>query len=59
MKVAVITIIISAFGRDTKELVLGLEDLKVRERVEIIQTTALLRSARILRRVLEILGDLP
>ena len=30
-----------------------LEDLEIRARVEIIQTTALLRSARILRRVLD------
>ena len=35
-------------------MVEGLEDLEIRERVETIQTTALLRSARILRRVLEI-----
>ena len=34
-------------------LVLGQEDLEIRGRVETIQTTALLRSARILRRVLD------
>ena len=36
----------------------GLEDLEVGGRVETIQTTALLRTARILRRVLETWGDL-
>ena len=37
----------------TKGLIKGLEDLKIKGRVETIQTTALSRSARILRRVLE------
>ena len=41
------------FGRVTKELLKGLEDLEVDGRVEIIQMTALMRTARILRRVLE------
>ncbi len=50
--------IIGAFGIVTKGLVLGLDDLEIRGRVETIQTTALLRSARILRRVLEICGYL-
>ena len=50
MKVTMIPIVIGAFGTVTKELVQGLEDLEIRERVDIIQTTALLRSARILRR---------
>ena len=36
----------------------GLEDLEIRGRMETIQTTALLRSARILRRVLETGEDL-
>ena len=36
----------------------GLEDLEIKWRVETIQTTALLRWARILRRVLETWGDL-
>ena len=36
----------------------GLEDLEVGGRVETIQTTALLKTARILRRVLETEGDL-
>ena len=49
-----VTIIpIGAFGTVTKGLLKGLEDLEVGGRVETIQTTALLRTARILRRVLE------
>ena len=36
-----------------KRLVEGLEDLEIREQVETIQTTSLLRSARILRRIPE------
>ena len=45
--------IIIALGTVTKGLIQGLEDLEITGRVETIQTTALLRSARILRRVLE------
>ena len=58
MKVTVIPIVIGALGTVTKGMVQGLEDWKIRERVQTIQTTALLRSARILRRVLETCGDL-
>ena len=50
MKVTVIPIIIGAFGTVTK----GMEDLEVKGREEAIQTTAFLRSARILRRIHEI-----
>ena len=53
MKVTIIPIVIGAFGKVTKGLSKELEDLKVGDRVETIQTTALLRTARILRRVLE------
>ena len=53
MKVTVIPIVIDALGTVTKELVQGLE---IRRQVKTIQTTALLRSARILRRVLETCG---
>ena len=53
MKVTIIPIVIGAFGTVTKGLLKGLEDLEVRGRVEIIQTTAFLRTVRILRRVLE------
>ena len=53
MKVTIIPIVIGAFGTVTKGTVQGLKDLKITERVETVQTTALLRLARILRRVLE------
>ena len=52
MKVTVPTVI-GALGKITKGLLKVLEDLEVGGRVETIQTTALLRTARILRRVLE------
>ena len=52
MKVTIIPIMIGAFGTVTKGLLKGLEDLEVDVRVETIQTTALLKTARILRRVL-------
>ena len=58
MKVIIIPIGIGAFGTVTKGLLKGLEDLEVGGRVETIQTTALFRTARILRRVLETGGDL-
>ena len=50
----IIPIVIGAFGTVTKRLLKGFEDLEVGGRVETIQTTALLRRARILRKVLEI-----
>ena len=46
-------LVVGAFGTVTRGLVQGLEELEIRGLVEIIQTTTLLRSARILRRVLE------
>ena len=52
MKVTVILILTGAFGTGTKGLVKGLEDFEIRGRVETIQTTALLKSDRILRKVL-------
>ena len=58
MKVTIVPIVIDALGTVTKGLLKGLEDLEVGRRVETIQTTALLRTARILRRVLETSGDL-
>ena len=58
MKVTIIPIVIGAFGTVTKGLFKGLEDLEVGDRVETIQITALLKIARILRRVLETGGDL-
>ena len=58
MKVTIVPIVIGALGTVIKGLLKGLEDLEVSERVETIQTTALLRTARILRQVLETWGDL-
>ncbi len=52
MKVTIVPIVIGALDTMTKGLLKGLEDLEVGGRVETIQTTALLRTARILRRVL-------
>ena len=51
-------ITIDAFDTITKGLLKSLEGLEVGGRVETIQTTALLITARILRRVLETWGDL-
>ena len=53
MKVTIIPIMIGAFVTVTKGLLKGLEDLEIGGRVETIQTTASLRTARILRRLLE------
>ena len=53
MNMAIIPIVIGAFDTVSKGLLKGLEELEVGGRVETIQTTALLRTARILRRVLE------
>ena len=58
MKVTIIPILIDAFGTVTKGLLISQEDLKVGSRVLTIQTTTLLKTARILRRVLETWGDL-
>ena len=53
MKLTVIPIVIGTLSIVIKGLIQGLSDLEMWGRVETIQTTALLRSARILRRVLE------
>ena len=53
MKLTVIPFVISTLGTVTKGLIQELEDLEIRGRVETIQSTALLKLARILRRVLE------
>ena len=58
MQVTIIPILIGAFGTVTEGLLKVLADLEVGGRVETIQTTALLRTARILRRVLKTWGDL-
>ena len=54
----VISAVIGALGTIPKGLVKGLEDFEISERVVTIQTTALLRSAWIPRKVLETWGDL-
>ena len=58
MKVTIILIVIGTLCTVTKVLVQGLDDLEIIGRVETVQTTALLRSARILRTVLETWRDL-
>ena len=57
MKLTVIPIVIGTLSTVTKGLVQGLEDLEIKGEVDTIQATALLRLARILRRVLETWGD--
>ena len=54
----IVPIVIDAFGTITKGLLKGLGDLEVGGRIETIQMTAMLRMARILRRVLETWRDL-
>ena len=58
MKVTAITNVVGALGLTLKLLVKRLEDIKISEQVETSKTTPLLRSARILRTVLETLRDL-
>ena len=52
MKVIIISIVIGAFCTVTKGLLNGLGDLEAGGQVDTIQTTELLRTVRILRRVL-------
>ena len=58
MKVTVVLIVIDALDKVMKVLEKGLEDLEIRGRVKTIETTALLKSVWILRKILEIGGDL-
>ena len=58
MKVTIIPNVIGAFGTVTKGLIKRLEDLEIGRQMKTIQTTTLLRKARILRRVLETWWDL-
>ena len=53
MKMTLIPIVTGVFGTVIKGLVQRFEDLEIKGRVETIQTTALSKLARILRRVLE------
>ena len=58
MTVTIVPIVIGAFGTVTRGLLKALDDLEVGGRAETIQTIALLKTARILWRVLETWGDL-
>ena len=58
MKVAFIPTMIGAFGTVIKGLLKRLEDLEVGGPVETVQTTALLRTDKLLRKVLETWGEL-
>ena len=55
---AIIPIGLGAFGTVTKRLFKGAEDLEAGGQVRILQTTALFKTARILRRFLDTWGDL-
>ena len=57
MVVTIIPIVIGAFGTVTKGLFKRLEDLEVGGRVETIQTTSSLKTARKLRRFMETWAD--
>ena len=56
-KVTSVAMVVDVLGTMTKGLLKGLDDLEDRGRVETTQTTALLSTARILRRVLGTWGD--
>ena len=58
MKVTIIPFVIGAFCTVTKGLLKDLEDLEVGGLVDTIQTTASLKTDRILRRALETLRKL-
>ncbi len=51
MKVTIVPIVIGVLGTITKGLLKGLEDFEVGGRVKTTQTTALRRTARIVRRL--------
>ena len=53
MNVTVVPIVIGILGTVTRGLVIELEDIEIKGRDEIIQTIALMRSAIILRKILE------
>ena len=53
MRVTVIPIVVGALGMIQKDLEKKLGKLEIRARIKTIQTKAVLKSARILRRVLE------
>ena len=53
MRVTVITIVVGALRIVSLGVKRGLEELEIIERIDTIQNTSLLRSTKILRRVLE------
>ena len=53
MKVKVVPIVIGAFGTPPKEIKRRVKELGIETRIEEMQKTVILQSARILRRVLE------
>ena len=53
MKVAVTSVVTRVLGMVPKSLVRRLEELEIKRKAETIQTTALLKSARLLRRKFE------
>ena len=57
MKVIAIPMEINALGTIPKDLMMGLKQLEIGGGAETIKTAALLRSARILKRVLKTQGD--
>ena len=57
-EMTIVPIVMAALGTITKGLLKGLQDLEVGGWVETIQMTALMRTARILRRILETWRDL-
>ena len=54
----VIPLVIGALGTVTKGLVQGQEELEISAQEKFIHTIALLKSARVLRRVMETWGDI-
>ena len=57
MKVELIPNVVSVLGTLVKKREKNLEEVEISGRIETFKTTALMRSARILRRVLETRGD--
>ena len=54
VSVTVIAMVVGVFGVILKGIERGLEEMEIRARIETNQKTAMLKTARILRRVLEI-----
>ena len=58
MEVTVIPIVIGAFGKIPTSLIKGLDELEIGRPTETIYPSALLRSVRIFKRILDIWRDL-